>query len=55
MAALPIDVLPKDDSFLIKRLPVAQNHIKEHRKKFDALIERMDAFDKKPKSVRFQP
>lgn len=55
MASLPVEALPQDDPFLIKRLPVAREHIAEQRKKFDALIQRMDAFDKKPKSARFQP
>jgi hypothetical protein len=55
MKAIPLDVLPKDDPFLLKRYDTAMTQLVIKRDKFDALIQRMESFDKKPKSSRFQP
>lgn len=55
MKALPIESLPQDDPFLLKRYPVAMEQIEIKRKKFDDLIERMARYDNQAESNRFQP
>lgn len=55
MAAIPLEAIPADDPFLVKRYPVAMEQLKIKRQKFDTLIQRMDACNKNSKSGRYQP
>ncbi|MDP2759913.1 MAG: hypothetical protein Q8O64_05835 [Sideroxyarcus sp.] len=55
MTAIPVEMLPKDDPFVVKRYPVAMNQVSIKRAKFAAMVERMSACDNDALNARFHP
>lgn len=54
LKAIPHDLLPSDDPFIVKRLPAAQRHIQSKREKFAQMLSRCGIDDGKLRTARFR-